>query len=284
MRRVLDAYPERVMIGEIYLPVHRLVAYYGTGGSGAHLPFNFELISLPWDARQMGRAIDQYEGALPPEGWPNWVLGNHDRTRIASRVGREQARVAALLLLTLRGTPTMYYGDELGMQDVLIPAEQVQDPWEKNVPGLGFGRDPVRTPMQWDGSTHGGFSTVTPWLPLSPDYGQTNAAAQKEDPASMLSLYRSLLAFRRREPALHAGSYTPVHAEGNLLAYLRQSGESRLLVVLNLGHTRALFEAPGVNTAGEVMAATHPDRVGTRVGETIALNGDEGVVVRLAPS
>ncbi len=284
MRRVLDEYPERVMIGEIYLPVHQLVAYYGTGGAGAHLPFNFGLISLPWDARQIARAIDQYEGALPPGGWPNWVLGNHDRSRIATRVGRDQARVAALLLLTLRGTPTMYYGDELGMQDVLIPAEQVQDPWEKNVPGLGFGRDPVRTPMPWDASTHGGFSTGTPWLPLSPDYGQINADAQKRDPSSMLSLYKDLLALRRREPALHAGRYVPVHAEGNLLAYIRQSGESRLLVVLNLGHARALFQAPGIKTAGEIVAATHPDRGGRSVGETIALDGDEGVVVRLAPS
>ncbi len=284
MRRVVDAYPERVLIGEIYLPVHQLVAYYGTGGSGAHLPFNFELISLPWDARRIAAAIDGYEGALPPGGWPNWVLGNHDRSRIASRVGRDQARVAALLLLTLRGTPTMYYGDELGMQDVPIAQEQVQDPWEKNVPGLGFGRDPVRTPMPWDGSTHGGFSAVAPWLPLSPDYGQINVAAQREDPSSMLSLYKSLLALRRSEPALHAGSYVPVHAAGNLLAYIRQSGERRLLVVLNLGPAPALFEAPGVNITGEIVAATHPDRGGRRVGETIALNGNEGVVVRLASS
>ena len=284
MRAVMDAYPERVLIGEIYLPVQQLVAYYGTGGSGAHLPFNFGLISLPWEARRIAQAIDQYEGALPPEGWPNWVLGNHDRPRIATRAGREQARVAALLLLTLRGTPTLYYGDELGMQDVPIAAEQVQDPWEKNVPGLGFGRDPVRTPMQWDAGTHGGFSTVTPWLPLSPDYGQTNAAAQREDPSSMLSLYKRLLALRRGEPALHAGSYAPVHAEGDLLAYIRQSGGSRLLVVLNLGGAPALFEAPGIQTAGEVVAATHPDRGGRSVGSTITLDGNEGVVVRLAPS
>jgi len=284
MRRVMDAYQERVLIGEIYLPVHQLVAYYGTGGAGAHLPFNFELISLPWEARRIARAIDEYEGALPPGSWPNWVLGNHDRSRIATRVGRDQARVAALLLLTLRGTPTMYYGDELGMQDVPIPAEQVQDPWEKNVPGLGFGRDPVRTPMPWDGSAHGGFSPVTPWLPLAPDYGQTHAAAQREDPASMLSLYKSLLALRRREPALHAGSYVPVHAEGNLLAYIRQSGGSRLLVVLNLGPAPALFEAPGIKAAGAVVAATHPERVGKSVGDEIALGGDEGIVVRLAPS
>jgi alpha-glucosidase len=168
------------------------------------------------------------------------------------------------------------------MQDVPIAQEQVQDPWEKNVPGLGFGRDPVRTPMPWDGSTHGGFSAVAPWLPLSPDYGQTNAEAEKEDTSSMLSLYKSLLALRRREPALHAGSYLPVHAEGNLLAYIRQSGDSRFLVVLNLGHEGALFEAPAIKTAGEVVAATHPDRVGRSVGEKITLNGDEGIVVRLA--
>jgi alpha-glucosidase len=284
MRQVLDAYPERVMIGEIYLPVHRLVTYYGTGSPGAHLPFNFELISLPWDARQIALAIDRYEGALPPEGWPNWVLGNHDRTRIATRVGRDQARVAAMLLLTLRGTPTMYYGDELGMEDVPVAAELVQDPWEKNVPGLGFGRDPVRTPMQWDGSRNGGFSTLAPWLPLSPDYGQINAAAQKNDPSSMLSLYKSLLALRRKEPALHAGNYVPVHLEGNLLAYIRQSGDSRLLIVLNLGHAPALFKVPGIHPAGEIVASTHPDRHGTRAGEEIALNGDEGIVVRLGSS
>jgi alpha-glucosidase len=120
MRAVLDHYTERVLIGEIYLPLERLVAYYGKDLSGAHLPFNFQLILTAWNAREIARLIEEYEQALPDGGWPNWVLGNHDQPRIAARVGAAQARVAAMLLLSLRGTPTMYYGDELGLGRVAI--------------------------------------------------------------------------------------------------------------------------------------------------------------------
>src|SRR5205807_2729979 len=126
--------------------------------SGVHLPFNFSLLNAPWHARSIAKLIDEYEAALPAGGWPNWVLGNHDNHRIASRIGRDQARVAAMLLLTLRGTPTMYYGDEIAMHDVPIPPQLVQDPFERNVPGLDLGRDPERTPMQWDGSPNSGFT------------------------------------------------------------------------------------------------------------------------------
>nr|MDQ2998759.1 alpha-amylase family glycosyl hydrolase [Chloroflexota bacterium] len=120
LRQLLDQYDQRMMVGEIYLPIERLMAYYGVSGAGTHLPFNFQLIQLPWNARVLDAAIAAYEAALPADGWPNWVLGNHDQHRIASRVGAAQARVAAMLLLTLRGTPTMYNGDELGMHDVDI--------------------------------------------------------------------------------------------------------------------------------------------------------------------
>ena len=120
MRVVTDSYDGRMIAGEMYLPVERLMGYYGTSGGGAHLPFNFQLIELPWHAKTMATAIDVYEAALPPNAWPNWVLGNHDKPRIATRVGAAQARVAAMLLLTLRGTPTMYYGDEIGMHDVAL--------------------------------------------------------------------------------------------------------------------------------------------------------------------
>ena len=157
MRAIADSYGasgrgERVLIGEIYLPVDRLMHYYGRERAGVHLPFNFQLIDAPWDARSLAKLIADYEAALPPGGWPNWVLGNHDRPRVAAKRGEAQARVAAMLLLTLRGTPTLYYGDELGLSDVAIPAAQVQDPRELREPGLGLGRDPVRTPMPWDGS------------------------------------------------------------------------------------------------------------------------------------
>ena len=163
MRAFADAYGERVLIGEIYLPVERLMHYYGRDRAEVHLPFNFQLIDAPWNARRLA-ATDRASTRprCPPGGWPNWVLGNHDRPRIAARLGEAQARVAAMLLLTLRGTPTLYYGDELGLGRRRIPPDRVQDPRELREPGLGLGRDPVRTPMPWDGSPNAGFTTGEP--------------------------------------------------------------------------------------------------------------------------
>ena len=135
-----------VMVGELYLPFERLVRYYG---AGVQMPSNMHLITAPWEPRALAELVERYEAALPEGAWPNWVLGNHDRSRLATRLGPAQARVAAVLLCTLRGTPTLYYGDELGMPDVPIPPERVQDPYERNAPGLGVGRDPARTPMPW---------------------------------------------------------------------------------------------------------------------------------------
>ena len=150
LRAVLDSYGDRLLIGEIYLPFAQLATYYGHDLNGAQLPFNSHLMQCPWNAAAIARVITDYEAALPPGGWPNWVTGNHDQPRIATRIGSMQARLAAMLLLTLRGTPTMYYGEELGMRDVAIPPAEVQDPAEKNEPGKGQGRDPERTPMPWD--------------------------------------------------------------------------------------------------------------------------------------
>ena len=277
MRRVTDAYPNRVLIGEIYNAIERLMPYYGRDGGGCHFPYNFQLIKLPWDARTIDAAIRRYEALLPSGGWPNWVLGNHDRHRIASRVGPAQARVAAMLLLTLRGTPTLYYGDEIGMRDVPIPPELVQDPWEKNLPGKGLGRDPERTPMQWDASPGAGFTTGAPWLPLG-DFAQTNVEAQRDDPASLLSLHRRLIALRRAEPALSLGAWTPVDAQGDVLAYVRAEDGVRFLVALNLGSAPARLAG---EWTGEIAVSTHPDADGGAVSGAVELRGDEGVAVRL---
>ncbi|MDP9374012.1 MAG: alpha-amylase family glycosyl hydrolase, partial [Chloroflexota bacterium] len=281
MRRVTDAYPERLLIGELYLPIARLVAYYGVGGRGVHLPFNFHLILTPWDARWIAALIDEYEAALPPGGWPNWVLGNHDRPRVASRVGAAQARVAAMLLLTLRGTPTLYNGDEIGMHDVPIPPDLVQDPFEKNVPGKGLGRDPERTPMQWDAGPGAGFTTGAPWLPLADDYQAVNVAAERDDPRSILTLYRRLIALRRAEPALAVGAYAPVEAEGDALAYIRGAGGRRFLVALNLGGRPQRVAPPSPSIAGRVALSTGLDREGEAVWGAIDLRGDEGLVIAL---
>jgi len=278
LRAVADEYPERVLIGEIYLPTARVMAYYGADGRGVHLPYNFQLLLLPWEARTIAAAIDTYEAALPPGAWPNWVLGNHDQPRIASRVGAAQARVAAMLLLTLRGTPTLYYGDELGMPNVPIPPELEQDPQGLDQPGLGLSRDPERTPMQWDATPGAGFTTGVPWLPLPADYAALNAATEHPDPISMLTLHRRLIALRRSAPPLLNGTYRPVAADGDLLLYRREGPTGRYLIALNLGHTPQEVSAVG---RGRIALSTHLDRDGDDVGATLALRPDEGVVVAL---
>ena len=279
MRRVSDEFPARVLIGEIYLPVERLVAYYGKDLSGAHLPFNFALISTTWHAREIEDLIARYEAALPPGAWPNWVLGNHDKPRLASRIGREQARVAAMLLLTLRGTPTLYYGDELGMPQVAIAPEDVRDCFEKNVPGVGVGRDGCRTPMQWDVSEHAGFSTSRPWLPLSGDFKQENVVNLDADSKSILSLYRLLIALRRKRPELDRGSYEPLVAEGDLLLYRRTANGKFVTVALNLGADQISISAISRGFGREILLSTFLDRRGESVEQTLDLRGNEGVII-----
>ncbi len=278
LRSVLDEYDDRLMIGEIYLPIDRLVAYYGRDLDGAHLPFNFKLIETEWDAEEIGRVIRDYEAALPPGGWPNWVLGNHDRARIASRASAEQARVAAMLLLTLRGTPTMYYGDELGMENVPIPAEAIQDTWAKREPGLSFGRDQVRTPMQWDASPGAGFSIGEPWLPLDANWRSQNVESQAGDPHSILSLYRRLLDLRRERFALSVGNYQELPAPADVLVYQRKHGDETLAVALNLGRQARMVELP----SGRVLVSCSGDFDGRLIGGAISLPPGEGVIVDLA--
>jgi alpha-glucosidase len=281
MRRVVDEFDHRVLIGEIYLPIERLVVYYGRDLAGVHLPFNFTLLSTPWSARDIARLIDNYERALPGGAWPNWVLGNHDRPRIASRIGAAQARVAAMLLLTLRGTPTMYYGDEIGMQQVAIAHDQVRDPFEKNVPGIGVGRDGCRTPMQWDAAPHGGFTTGAPWLPLASNYFRENAANLAADTHSILNLYRALIDLRKNAPELALGSYAPVAAAGDLLAYKREHAGKEVLVVLNLGGNPCSIQPGTIGYSGEILLSTHLDRTGETLSDGLDLRGNEGLIVRL---
>ncbi|HEY8580474.1 MAG TPA: alpha-amylase family glycosyl hydrolase [Beijerinckiaceae bacterium] len=273
MREVIDAYPERVLIGEIYLPLERLVAYYGDDLKGAHLPFNFQLISATWRADAIAALVAEYEGALPAGGWPNWVLGNHDQPRIATRIGEPQTRVAAMLLLTLRGTPTLYYGDEIGLANVNVPPDRVQDPWETNEPGHGFGRDPQRTPMQWDDGPHAGFSTVAPWLPLSDDAAQRNVARLSLDPLSILNLYRRLIALRREHDALSVGDYEQQQCDHNVFSFIRRSRSGSVWVGLNMSRQDAPVSPP----PGRLLLSTNLDR--SDGDPPRVLRANEGVIV-----
>jgi glycosidase len=282
MRRIADSFGERVLIGEIYLPIEGLVRYYGVEAPGVHLPFNFHLIDAPWNARALAAIIAEYEAALPSGGWPNWVLGNHDRPRVAERVGEAQARIAAMLLLTLRGTPTLYYGDELGLGRVEIPPAQVHDPRELREPGLGLGRDPVRTPMPWDESANAGFTTGAPWLPLNDDWPERNVACEARDPRSMLVLHRRLLALRRAHASLSLGDLTllDVGEAVDVLAYERRRGDERLLIALNLGGAPQSVALPAWAHRSRRLLSTLEGELQS-IGERLQLRPDEGVV--LAP-
>lgn len=280
MRKVIDEFDERLLIGEIYLPIHKLVRYYGHENEGAHLPFNFQLLQLPWKAEEINIAINEYEGALPKNGWPNWVLGNHDKSRIASRVGKEQAKIAAMLLLTLRGTPTIYYGDELGMEDVDIPEDKIRDPQALNEPGVGRSRDPERTPMQWDDSRNAGFSKGEPWLPLMDSYEELNVETLWDEEDSMLELYRKLLKVRSREPVLQVGNYIPVYTKNDLLAYIREHENDRFLIILNLGSSESNFE-PDLDWTGKVIISTDPEVEGKELSKKTTIAGNLGLLIKV---
>jgi alpha-glucosidase len=291
MRSTLDDHADRMMVGEIYLPIEELVKYYGAPGQEeCHLPFNFQLIDAKWDAEVIKRLVDDYEAALPANAWPNWVLGNHDRHRLASRIGIHQARVAALLLLTLRGTPTCYYGDELGMDDVPIPPEKVQDPPAVNQPELAHivGRDPVRTPLQWDDSAHAGFSAPgarSPWLPIAANFREVNVAKELSIPDSLLNLYRRLLAYRKSSSALKIGSYHSVEinsaeAQKHCFVYERRSNDQHLMVALNFSNQTQYLSLP-FSGSGEIVLSTSLGRAGRVDLAKIRLSPDEGCMIQL---
>ena len=215
---------------------------------------------------------------------PNYLLGNHDVHRVASRVGPEQARLGMMLLLTLRGTPTLYYGDEIGMHDVEVLPNQVHDPYEKNIPGVGLGRDPERTPMQWDAGPRAGFCRpdVEPWLPIASDYSTINVAVESEDPRSMLALTRALIQTRRTTPALSRGAYCAVHsASSDCFLFVREDAGHRVLVALNFSDADQTVSA-GESGRGSVLLSTRHDRDGEVELASLSLRPNEGLIVALS--
>ena len=277
IRSVLDEYDDCVLVGEIYLPFARLVTYYGKDLNGAQLPFNFALLHTAWNAHEIAKLIVDYEKVLPLGGWPNWVLGNHDQPRIAARVGAEQARIAAMLLLTLRGTPTMYYGDELGIGRVAIAPELAKDPWEKNEPGLGVSRDPSRTPFQWDASANGGFTAGQPWLPVDPNYQRNNVVRLKDDNHSILQLHHRLIELRRQYLALSLGRARLVSVQDDVLIYERSYRGENIVIALNFGQDNSDISASELEGAS-LLFSTYMDHQ-FRTFE-LMLRANEGVILQ----
>jgi alpha-glucosidase len=291
-RRLLDSYGDRMAVGEVWILVpERVARYYGEANDELHLAFNFSFLRQPWVASAFREATDQFESLLPVGAWPDYTLSNHDVHRARSRydstadggrgpAGLARARVAAMMLLTLRGTPFIYFGEEIGQADAEVPPERALDV---------EGRDPERAPMQWAPGAGAGFTTGDPWLPIGSEADRVNVAAQRDDPASMLGLYRRLIWYRKGSAPLLRGSYRSLDAPEGVFAFVREADGESLLVALNFTDAAARFDADGasdgaVERRGHVELSTDAVRH-TDVEVSLApliLGPNEGVVVRLA--
>jgi alpha-glucosidase len=187
-----------------------------------------------------------------------------------------------MLLLTLRGTPTVYYGDEIAMNQVTIAPDQVRDPLEKNIPGQGLGRDGCRTPMRWDNTAHAGFSTADPWLPLGRTFEKDSVIDQRHDKTSIYQLYRRLIDLRRNRAALLFGNYGSVRADANLLVFTRELGRERILIALNFGDEPIAARFASGELAGRLLVSSAGDREGELLRGSVRLRAHEGAIVDLA--
>jgi alpha-glucosidase len=305
LAEVVQAYPNGFIVTETYPYgakdiVGEYVELYRNYVAEVMAPFNFHAMRLPWSAVGFKTFVDAFEAAIDPKHVPVYVMGNHDTSRLATRIGAEAARTAAVMLLTLPGVSFVYYGDEVGMADVPIPADRVQDPFEKRVPGMGLGRDPERTPMQWNGEPQAGFSTAEPWLPVAADYMQRNVAAESADAGSFLSLYRRLGQLRNTMPVLQRGLYRPLDAgNAQVYGYVRELvggpaepdgdkaagnasvGPKRVVVLLNFAETEQTAQT-GLGR-GRLLVNARLDRPEGEVVDlgTAVLAPHDGLVVQL---
>jgi alpha-glucosidase len=280
MREVIDEFEDRVLCGEVQGKTDRIGHFYGDDKPRLHLPLNFVLLDSQWDAISLQANIDAYFNAIPEQAWPDWVIGGHDKHRIASKLGPEQTRVLAMLLLTLKGTPFLYAGDELGMERVPIPPDRITDPFEKLVPGYDLNRDPERVPMRWDASNNGGFSEGEPWLPMGPAVAEQNVVVLQGDDRSLLWLFKRLIALRRNAPALATGAYIPLRSQNDIVAYKRAKGDDSYLIALNLVHEPRRLEWEG---EGHLILSSHLDDFHARdLRGPVILRPDEGIIVKLA--
>jgi alpha-glucosidase len=170
------------------------------------------------------------------------------------------------------------------MHHAVISADQVRDPFEKNVPGIGVGRDGCRTPMQWDATKFAGFSEAEPWLPVPDNYRDQNVESCHEDKGSLYWLYRRLIDIRRKYVALAMGSYVPLKAQGDLLLFCRELGEERFLIALNMGPESIAVSSANNRILGRVVLSSFVDREGEEVRCGIDLRGNEGLLIKLSPA
>jgi alpha-glucosidase len=286
LREVIDSYSTPEQPRAWFAEVHPAgwgawIQYFGCAGAEFNFPFNNGFIFTQWKALDVRILIDTIEALLPLDAWPNAHTGNFDEWRMVTRVGKEQARVAAMLLMTLRGSPLLYYGEEIGMHNVEVPEEMKKDRMGLQV---GLSRDPQRTPMQWSNAKNAGFSNAPPedcWLPVGADYDTLNAEVEREDPKSMLHLYRSLIACRRSTPALLDGSYRPVEVNTReVFAFLREKDTQRMLVTLNFSDQLINLNLPRLGK-GKILLSTFLERNDPINLASLEVYPNEGLVIEL---
>ena len=282
IRAVIEKYDDRMIVGEVYLlDLKKLVEYINTGDE-LHLAHNFVFFHLPWQAAAYRASVQEFTELAEVSAWPAWFLENHDHSRVATRYaaepgsGQRRARVAAMLICSLRGTPFLYYGQELGLPDAEIPADRVVDV---------DGRDPERAPMPWrppaQAGPGAGFTTAEPWLPVVADAGFLCVESQQHDPGSTLAFVRRLIHLRSREPTLQSGAQRLVGAAPDVFCFERQL-DQRFLVVLNFSSRRVpVVLADDARGPAVLELSTRPEREHGPVDLTnLVLEPDEGMILR----
>lgn len=278
---VLEEYRDKFLVTEEWVPIEHLIKTYSIIGKDFYMPFNFGLISLPWRADVHKKYVDRFDKEVGSTYIPTYVLGNHDKSRIATRVGRQQARIAVMLQMTLRGIPFVYYGDEIGMQDVSVPQDKEQDILGRISPGMG--RDPQRSPMQWNTQKFAGFSEVAPWLPLGDDYETTNVASETHETTSFLSLYKKLIHLRKTHPAFISGTYTSLDiSSATIFAYTRELENEKFLVVLNYDDQKHVINLLQFQNR-QIVCTTYMDRkTNDEFLNLLTLRPNEGIVFSIS--
>jgi len=278
LNSVINEFDDRFMVCEIYTFLHEIVNLYKIVDHQSFVPFNFSFISLPWNAQEQKKFIDEFDELVGHDYFPTYVLGNHDQPRIVTKLGEDAARTAALLQLTLRGIPFIYYGEELGMRNVKVPEKKAKDPMAVNMKGFNFGRDPERTPMQWNASRFGGFSSVEPWLPLEKKFKERNVASEEEDKKSFLNLYKSVINLRKTRKSLAGGRLVPLDFKNpNVLGFLRQKADEKTLVLANFSEEKQIVELP--KGSWKTILSTKLDVENRKEKGQVKLRPSEGIVL-----
>ncbi len=278
--KTVHEYKGKVIIGEgsYDSSFEEHIKYFGTDGDLVNLPAMFEFIIQPWNRNNIFNILKTYYSLVPPFGWPNFQLGNHDRSRVASRIGgREKAKAAAILLLTLKGTPFIYYGEEIGMMDVSIPKEKIQDITAKTEPKMY--RDPYRTPMQWNKMKNAGYTNGEPWLPVSLDYNEYNVESELKDESSFLQLYKTLIKLRNTHDVFQVGEIELLDVKNNnCIGYNRTDGlKKEFGVFVNFSEEEQLLE---IKNNFEVIISSYNDKIIKFKSGTLKLRKNEALVVK----